>query len=234
MYCAAGAIAAPGYGTGIRGAVRCYAAADVTAVVGAAAVQQQASTPAPPKLSGGEVRERFLAFFEGKGHTRLPSSSLVPEDPTVLLTIAGMLQFKPVFLGQTPRKVPRATTTQKCVRTNDIENVGVTARHHTFFEMLGNFSFGDYFKTEAIQWAWELSTGVFRLPPERVWVSVYEKDDEAFAIWRDVVGVPEERIKRMGEADNFWASGATGQSSPCLAAQPSLHASLPSSMSLAA
>ncbi|GBF88585.1 alanyl-tRNA synthetase [Raphidocelis subcapitata] len=194
-------------------ALRRRAAGVATSAAPAAA--QQATAPAPPKLSGAEVRERFLSFFEGRGHTRLPSSSLVPEDPTVLLTIAGMLQFKPVFLGQAPRRVPRATTTQKCVRTNDIENVGVTARHHTFFEMLGNFSFGDYFKKEAIQWAWELSTRVFALPPERVWVSVYEKDDEAFAIWRDVVGVPEARIRRMGEADNFWASGATGPCGPC-------------------
>ncbi|KAJ9522304.1 hypothetical protein QJQ45_008130 [Haematococcus lacustris] len=165
--------------------------------------------------SGAEIRERFLAFYEARGHTRLPSSSLVPEDPTVLLTIAGMLQFKPVFLGQAARKVPRATTTQKCVRTNDIENVGVTARHHTFFEMLGNFSFGDYFKKEAVQYAWELSTRVFGLPADRVWVSVYEEDEEAYGLWRDVVGVPAERIKRMGAADNFWASGPTGPCGPC-------------------
>ncbi|KAJ9522486.1 hypothetical protein QJQ45_008228 [Haematococcus lacustris] len=165
--------------------------------------------------SGAEIRERFLAFYESRGHTRLPSSSLVPEDPTVLLTIAGMLQFKPVFLGQAARKVPRATTTQKCVRTNDIENVGVTARHHTFFEMLGNFSFGDYFKKEAVQYAWELSTRVFGLPADRVWVSVYEEDEEAYGLWRDVVGVPAERIKRMGAADNFWASGPTGPCGPC-------------------
>jgi alanyl-tRNA synthetase len=198
-----------------------------TTVAAAAATSQQqeqqqeqqqqaaAATAAPPKLSGAEVRERFLSFFESKGHARLPSSSLVPDDPTVLLTIAGMLQFKPVFLGQAQRRVPRATTTQKCVRTNDIENVGVTARHHTFFEMLGNFSFGDYFKAEAIQWAWELSTQVYKLPADRVWVSVYEEDDEAYAIWRDVVGVPESRIRRMGAADNFWASGPTGPCGPC-------------------
>ncbi|KAG2482127.1 hypothetical protein HYH03_018913 [Edaphochlamys debaryana] len=174
------------------------------------------SAPGPKKkMSGAEIREAFLSFFEAQGHSRLPSSSLVPEDPTVLLTIAGMLQFKPVFLGQAPRKVPRATTTQKCVRTNDIGNVGLTARHHTFFEMLGNFSFGDYFKEQAIRWAWELSTGVFGLPPDRVWVSVYEEDGEAEAIWRDVVGVPPERIKRMGAADNFWSSGPTGPCGPC-------------------
>ena len=166
-------------------------------------------------ISGSGIRRRFLEFYESRGHARLPSSSLVPEDPTVLLTIAGMLQFKPVFMGQEERKVPCATTTQKCVRTNDIENVGVTQRHHTFFEMLGNFSFGDYFKKEAIQWAWELATVEYGLDESRVWVSVFREDDEAYAIWRDVVGVPEERIKRMDEADNFWAAGPTGPCGPC-------------------
>jgi alanyl-tRNA synthetase len=166
-------------------------------------------------ISGSGIRRRFLEFYESRGHARLPSSSLVPEDPTVLLTIAGMLQFKPVFMGQEERKVPCATTTQKCVRTNDIENVGVTQRHHTFFEMLGNFSFGDYFKKEAIQWAWELATVEYGLDKSRVWVSVFREDDEAYAIWRDVVGVPEERIKRMDEADNFWAAGPTGPCGPC-------------------
>ena len=166
-------------------------------------------------ISGAGIRRRFLEFYESRGHARLPSSSLVPEDPTVLLTIAGMLQFKPVFMGQEERKVPRATTTQKCVRTNDIENVGVTARHHTFFEMLGNFSFGDYFKREAIEWAWELATKEYGLDAERVWVSVFREDDEAYAIWRDVVGVPESRIKRMDEADNYWAAGPTGPCGPC-------------------
>eukprot|EP00850_Spirogloea_muscicola_P001847 SM000007S20807 [mRNA] locus=s7:361029:373582:+ [translate_table: standard] len=166
-------------------------------------------------VSGDSIRRRFLRFFEARGHTVMRSSSLVPDDPTVLLTIAGMLQFKPIFLGQVPRKVPRATTSQKCVRTNDVENVGMTARHHTFFEMLGNFSFGDYFKREAIQWAWELATTEFRLPVERIWISVYEDDDEAFAIWRDEVGVSTDHIKRMGAEDNFWASGATGPCGPC-------------------
>ena len=145
----------------------------------------------------------------------LPSASLVPEDPTVLLTIAGMLPFKPIFLGQRPAEFLRATTSQKCIRTNDIENVGRTARHHTFFEMLGNFSFGDYFKKEAIAWAWELSTEAYGLPPERLVVSVFREDDEAFEIWRGQVGVPPHRIIRMDEADNFWASGPTGPCGPC-------------------
>jgi alanyl-tRNA synthetase len=145
----------------------------------------------------------------------MPSASLIPDDPTVLLTIAGMLPFKPVFLGQSPRPAPRATSSQKCIRTNDIENVGRTARHHTFFEMLGNFSFGDYFKQQAIAWAWELSTGVFGLAPGNLVVSVFREDDEAEAIWRDVVGVNPKRIVRMDEADNFWASGPTGPCGPC-------------------
>ena len=145
----------------------------------------------------------------------MPSASLIPDDPTVLLTIAGMLPFKPVFLGQQERPAPRATSSQKCIRTNDIENVGRTARHHTFFEMLGNFSFGDYFKEQAIQWAWELSTGVFGLSPAHLVVSVFREDDEAEAIWREVVGVNPKRIIRMDEADNFWASGPTGPCGPC-------------------
>jgi len=169
----------------------------------------------PAVLSGAQIRQTFLEFFEARGHKRLPSASLVPEDPTVLLTIAGMLQFKPIFLGQRQAEVPRATTSQKCIRTNDIENVGRTKRHHTFFEMLGNFSFGDYFKKEAIAWAWELSTQVFGLPPEQIVVSVFREDDEAYAIWRDQVGIPESRIKRMDEEDNFWVSGPTGPCGPC-------------------
>jgi alanyl-tRNA synthetase len=167
-----------------------------------------------PALTGAEIRSRFLKFFEARSHKILPSASLVPEDPTVLLTIAGMLPFKPIFLGQQEPEVPRATTAQKCIRTNDIENVGRTARHHTFFEMLGNFSFGDYFKKEAIAWGWELVTEVFQLPPERLVVSVYHTDEDAFAIWRDQIGIPADRIQRMGD-DNFWASGATGPCGPC-------------------
>ncbi|MGB3614738.1 MAG: alanine--tRNA ligase [Elainellaceae cyanobacterium] len=168
-----------------------------------------------PSLSGDKIRQTFLEFYADRGHKILPSASLVPEDPTVLLTIAGMLPFKPIFLGQREAKMDRATTSQKCIRTNDIENVGRTARHHTFFEMLGNFSFGDYFKEQAIAWAWELSTEVFQLPPERLVVSVFREDDDAFAIWRDQIGIPAHRIQRMDEADNFWASGETGPCGPC-------------------
>lgn len=166
-------------------------------------------------LSGRQIRETFLNFYQERGHQVLPSASLVPEDPTVLLTIAGMLPFKPIFLGQRVADFPRATTSQKCIRTNDIENVGRTARHHTFFEMLGNFSFGDYFKEQAIAWAWELSTEVFGFPAERLIVSVFREDDEAFAIWRDQIGIPPHRIQRMGEDDNFWVSGPTGPCGPC-------------------
>ena len=172
-------------------------------------------TPTPQALSGKEIRQKFLNFFRDRQHQILPSASLVPEDPTVLLTIAGMLPFKPIFLGQKTSEFPRATTSQKCIRTNDIENVGRTARHHTFFEMLGNFSFGDYFKEQAIAWAWELSTEVFGLPAEKLVVSVFEEDDEAFAIWRDQIGIPAHRIQRMGADDNFWVSGPTGPCGPC-------------------
>ncbi|MGB7376776.1 MAG: alanine--tRNA ligase [Rivularia sp. (in: cyanobacteria)] len=168
----------------------------------------------PQHLGGNEIRQKFIDFYAQREHQPLPSASLVPEDPTVLLTIAGMLPFKPIFLGQRTPEFNRATTSQKCVRTNDIENVGVTKRHHTFFEMLGNFSFGDYFKEQAINWGWEISTKVFNLPAERLAVSVYHEDDEAYAIWRDKIGVPEARILRLDE-DNFWASGATGPCGPC-------------------
>ncbi|MEA5412709.1 alanine--tRNA ligase, partial [Synechococcus sp. BA-120 BA3] len=174
-----------------------------------------ADSTRPRPRSGAEIREAFLAFYEQRGHRRMASASLVPDDPTVLLTIAGMLPFKPVFLGQAAPPAPRATSSQKCIRTNDIENVGRTARHHTFFEMLGNFSFGDYFKEEAIAWAWELTTEVFGLDPAHLVVSVFRDDDEAAALWRDAVGVDPKRIIRMDEADNFWASGPTGPCGPC-------------------
>jgi alanyl-tRNA synthetase len=166
-------------------------------------------------LSGAQIRQTFIDFYAERAHQVLPSASLVPEDPTVLLTIAGMLPFKPVFLGQRQAEFNRAVTAQKCIRTNDIENVGRTARHQTFFEMLGNFSFGDYFKEKAIAWAWELSTQVLGFPPERVVVSVFREDDEAFAIWRDQIGIPAHRIQRMDEKDNFWNSGPTGPCGPC-------------------
>ena len=169
----------------------------------------------PQYLSGNDIRQLFLDFYTQRGHQPLPSASLVPEDPTVLLTIAGMLPFKPIFLGQRTPEFKRATTSQKCIRTNDIENVGRTQRHHTFFEMLGNFSFGDYFKPQAIAWGWELSTQVFGFSPQNLVVSVFEDDDEAFTIWRDIIGVTEKRIKRMGADDNFWVSGATGPCGPC-------------------
>ncbi|MDZ8030362.1 alanine--tRNA ligase [Nostoc sp. DedSLP04] len=169
----------------------------------------------PQYLSGNEIRNIFLDFFAQREHQILPSASLVPEDPTVLLTIAGMLPFKPIFLGQRTPEFKRATTSQKCIRTNDIENVGRTKRHHTFFEMLGNFSFGDYFKEQAIAWGWEISTQVFGFSPQNLVVSVFEDDDEAFGIWRDRIGVPIARIKRLGEDDNFWVSGPTGPCGPC-------------------
>ncbi|CAL5205728.1 unnamed protein product [Lathyrus oleraceus] len=177
--------------------------------------QPEQLTVVDNSVTGDSIRQRFLSFYASRGHKVLPSASLVPDDPTVLLTIAGMLQFKPIFLAKVPRQVPRATTAQRCIRTNDINNVGQTSRHHTFFEMLGNFSFGDYFKKQAIQWAWDLSTVEFRLPPERLWISVYQDDDETFQFWSQQVGVPVERIKRLGEDDNFWTSGATGPCGPC-------------------
>ena len=169
----------------------------------------------PDFLSGDQIRQKFLDFYQQREHKVLPSASLIPEDPTVLLTIAGMLPFKPIFLGQQEPISKRVTTSQKCIRTNDIENVGRTARHHTFFEMLGNFSFGDYFKKQAIAWAWQLSTEVFKLPIASLVVSVFEEDDEAYLIWRDQIGVDPARIKRMGADDNFWVSGPTGPCGPC-------------------
>ncbi|MDR1192589.1 MAG: alanine--tRNA ligase, partial [Peptococcaceae bacterium] len=171
-------------------------------------------------LTGNEIRERFLSYFESKGHTRVPSSSLVPfQDPTLLFSNAGMNQFKDVFLGLEQRPYSRATTAQKCVRAggkhNDLDTVGRTARHHTFFEMLGNFSFGDYFKEDAIRFAWEFLTLEMGLPVEKLYITIYKDDDEAAELWRRLTPVPPERIIRLGEKDNFWAMGDTGPCGPC-------------------
>ena len=166
-------------------------------------------------VTGDEIRNAFLKFYSEKLHKIIPSASLIPDDPTVMLTIAGMLPFKPVFLGLKERPSKRATSSQKCIRTNDIENVGVTARHHTFFEMLGNFSFGDYFKREAIQWAWELVTNIYQLSAENIIVSVFHEDEESAKIWRDEIGIHPDRIVKLGEEDNFWSSGKTGPCGPC-------------------
>ena len=178
-------------------------------------------------MNAAEIRHAFLKFFESKGHTIVASSPVVPgDDPTLLFTNAGMNQFKDVFLGFDKRPYTRATTAQKCIRAggkhNDLENVGYTARHHTFFEMLGNFSFGDYFKKDAIAYAWELLTVVFKLPKDKLWVTVYAEDDEAYEIWNQQIGVPAERIVRIGDnkgaryaSDNFWMMGDTGPCGPC-------------------
>jgi len=165
-------------------------------------------------MQSKQVREVFLKFFESKGHKIVESASLIPSDPTVLLTIAGMLPFKPIFEGKKAAEFPRATSSQKCIRVNDLENVGVTPRHHTFFEMLGNFSFGDYFKEDAIKFAYELLTVHYKLPLEKLYFSVFESDDEAYELWKKI-GVPENKIYRMGAKDNFWAAGPTGACGPC-------------------
>ncbi|MDP6180865.1 MAG: alanine--tRNA ligase, partial [Desulfatiglandales bacterium] len=167
-----------------------------------------------------EIRQNFLNYFKANGHEVVRSSSLIPrDDPTLLFTNAGMVQFKRLFLGEEKRHYTRAATSQKCVRAggkhNDLENVGYTARHHTFFEMLGNFSFGDYFKEEAISWGWELLTEEYKLPVDKLWVSVFKDDDEAYRIWNEEIGLPSERIVRLGEKDNFWAMGDTGPCGPC-------------------
>ena len=162
-----------------------------------------------------ELREKYLSFFEGKDHLRLKSFPLIPiNDNSLLLINSGMAPMKPYFQGtkEPPRK--RVTTCQKCIRTPDLENVGKTARHGTYFEMLGNFSFGDYFKKEAIPWAWEFLTVTLEIPADKLWPSVYEEDDEAFNIWKNDIGVPEEKIIRMGKADNFWEHGS-GPCGPC-------------------
>ena len=166
-------------------------------------------------MTGNEIRESFLKFFEGKGHKRLPSASLIPlNDPSILWTAAGMVPFKPFFTGAARSEFNRVTTCQKCIRTPDIESVGRTARHHTFFEMLGNFSFGDYFKESAIPWAWEYVTKHLKLPEDKLWVTIYLDDDEAYEIWREVVKVPAERIVRLGKDTNFWEIGV-GPCGPC-------------------
>ncbi|MCX5470600.1 alanine--tRNA ligase [Alcaligenes sp. A-TC2] len=178
-------------------------------------------------MKTSEIRQKFLSFFESKGHHIVSSASLVPgNDPTLLFTNAGMVQFKDVFTGKETRPYNRATSSQRCVRAggkhNDLENVGYTARHHTFFEMLGNFSFGDYFKQDAIRYAWELLTTVYKLPAEKLWVTVYQEDDEAYDIWASEIGVPKERIIRIGDkggvrynSDNFWQMADTGPCGPC-------------------
>ncbi|MGW8127202.1 MAG: alanine--tRNA ligase [Stenotrophomonas sp.] len=181
----------------------------------------------PVKFTTSQIRADFLDFFKGKGHTIVPSAPLVPgNDPTLLFTNSGMVQFKDVFLGAEKRSYVRAADVQRCLRAggkhNDLDSVGYTARHHTFFEMLGNWSFGDYFKKDAIAWAWELLTQVWKLPAERLLVTVYHNDDEAYALWRDMIGVPEERIVRIGDnkgapyaSDNFWQMADTGPCGPC-------------------
>src|SRR5262247_348315 len=179
-------------------------------------------------MTAADVRRAFLEFFRQHGHTVVPSSSLVPgNDPTLLFTNAGMVQFKDVFLGKEKRNYVRAASSQRCVRAggkhNDLENVGYTARHHTFFEMLGNFSFGDYFKKDGIQFAWELLTKVYKLDHRRLWATVYQTDDEAYEIWTKVIGLPKERVVRIGDkpggqkyqSDNFWQMADTGPCGPC-------------------
>ena len=178
-------------------------------------------------MKTSEIRQKFLSFFESKGHQVVPSSPLIPaNDPTLLFTNAGMVQFKDVFTGKETRAYTRAVSSQRCVRAggkhNDLENVGYTARHHTFFEMLGNFSFGDYFKRDAIMYAWELLTQVYGLPSDKLWVTVYEEDDEAYDIWANEVNVPKDRIVRIGDnkgaryaSDNFWQMADTGPCGPC-------------------
>src|SRR5690554_4229627 len=171
-------------------------------------------------MKSNEIRQKFLDYFKSRGHEVVPSSSLVPaNDPTLLFTNAGMVQFKDLFLGQETRSYTRAASSQRCVRAggkhNDLENVGYTARHHTFFEMLGNFSFGDYFKTEAIHFAWEFLTVELGLPKDKLWVTVYKDDDEAAAIWTNDIGVAKDRVIRLGDESNFWAMGDTGPCGPC-------------------
>src|SRR3989339_1041353 len=178
-------------------------------------------------MTGQDIRKRFLTYFADKGHTVVESSGLVPhDDPTLLFVNAGMVQFKRVFMGEDQRDYTRAVTCQRCVRAggkhNDLENVGYTARHHTFFEMLGNFSFGDYFKRDAINYAWELLTEVYKLPKDKLYVTVYAEDDEAYDIWTKEMGLGADRVIRIGDnkgaryaSDNFWMMGDTGPCGPC-------------------
>ena len=171
-------------------------------------------------LTSADIRSKFIRYFERHGHTHVHSSPLVPgNDKTLLFTNAGMVQFKEVFTGAERRDYTRAVTAQRCVRAggkhNDLENVGYTERHHTFFEMLGNFSFGDYFKRDAIRFAWAFLTEELKLPADRLWVTVHTSDHEAAAIWADDIGVPRDRITRCGDKDNFWQMGDTGPCGPC-------------------
>ena len=167
-----------------------------------------------------DIRKSFLDFFNSKGHQVVPSSSLIPSnDETLLFTNAGMVQFKDIFLGTETKNYTKAATAQKCIRAggkhNDLENVGYTLRHHTFFEMLGNFSFGDYFKEDAIKFAWEFLTEVLKLDKDKLWITVYKDDDEAEEIWKKIIGIKPERIARLGDEDNFWSMGETGPCGPC-------------------
>ena len=171
-------------------------------------------------MTGSQTRQKFLDYFAARGHRIVRSSSLVPaNDPTLLFTNAGMNQFKDVFLGQETRDYARATTSQKCVRAggkhNDLDNVGYTRRHHTFFEMLGNFSFGDYFKREAIEFAWDLVTKEYGLAKDKLYLTVFREDDDAEKLWQEVTGIPKSRIFRLDEKDNFWQMGETGPCGPC-------------------
>jgi hypothetical protein len=171
-------------------------------------------------MTSHEIRNRFIQYFERQGHLHLPSSSLVPEnDPTLLFANAGMVQFKGVFVGEQERPAARAVTSQKCLRVsgkhNDLEEVGRTARHHTFFEMLGNFSFGDYFKRDAIRFAWEFVTVELGLEPDRLWATVHHTDEEAAELWPELTSIPPDRVLRLGDKDNFWQMGDTGPCGPC-------------------
>ena len=166
-------------------------------------------------MTGNEVRKSFIDFFKSNEHKHFESASLIPDDKTLLLTVAGMVPFKPFFLGEKEAPFKRITTYQKCIRTNDLENVGNTPRHQTFFEMLGNFSFGDYFKKESIEWSWEYITEVLKLEKEKLYISVFETDDEAYKIWNEVIGIPKEHLVRLGESDNWWAAGPIGSCGPC-------------------